>query len=448
MKGCSGSCASTTPSSGQGFILRGGDTWTSSDLGGVNWTWSGTSTAPIYIGVDPNWPTGGAWSRPIWTCSNTNCGDNSATYGNVVWLAGNYTVFDNIELTGYQYDGGGHEIGVYGDHITVSNCYIHGFSRTSGATSSNPYAISMYWSNYAGEGAGDVFTQNVIDGSDSPNQDFMGGILHGDTVKNNVIRYVYNGMNGIFNTVAGNLVEDNYVAASGDHCNMVFFQGLFTATTGYVYNNVIRHSGCSGGSTLWLLGNANCTSCAMYAYNNVIYDTAGDFDPVNIPLGNHPGNSGGPFYLYNNTLEAGGSDSIGNGESPPRFTAYYSNNHFINVASACLATGITCTNNGTNLTETSAQATTAGYTSSETDAYSSTSGSSPTVGKGTNYTSMCSGSLAAICNDTTYPEYNSLSHTVTLSTTNPRGTSWDIGAYQYSGGGPVQPPTGAQATGH
>ena len=440
MSSCASSCASYSPVAGDQFVLRGGDTWTNADLG-VNWQWSGTSSSPIYIGVDKTWFVGASWVRPIFNCQNTSCGNTQ--YGNVIWIAGNYVIFDNIEMTGYQQSGSENMVGVYSNNDTVENFYIHGWSRTAGASGMNSFALTNNTSG--GGGNNTLFTGNVIDGSDSPNKDFMGGILHGVTVANNIIRYVYNGMNGGFHDVHGNLVEYNYISTSGDHCNMVFIQGPSQGTTTYAYNNVVRHSGCAGGSTLWLLGNANCSSCVTYAYNNVIYDTSGDFDPVGIVIGNHPGNPTGTFYIYNNTIEAGGNDAMGNGESPAQATVNYSNNHFINVSSPCLALGITCTNTGTDLTQTMVSANAAGYAASETYAYSPISISSPTVEKGTNLTSLCSGNLAALCNDAAYPTYDSVNHVVVMRNTVPRPASgfWDVGAYQFSlsAAGP-NPPTG------
>lgn len=444
MHSCASNCASYTPVAGDRFILKGGDTWVAGDLG-IDWEWSGTSASRIYIGVDQTWYAGSSWSRPVFNCQTSSCGTYSYA---IIWLAKNYTTFDNIEITGYQQSAGTSIVATYGNYNEVEDLYIHGWSRTAGSGSVNSFALANNWSG--GGGIGTTFHNNVIDGADDPNKDFMGGILHGDMVYNNVVRYVYNGMNGVFNDIHGNLVEYNYVSTSGDHCNMVFFQGLFTASAGYVYNNVIRHSGCPGGSTLWLLGNANCTNCAMYAYNNVIYDVSGDFDPVDIPIGNHPGNSGGPFYIYNNTLEAGGSDAIGNGESPPRFTTYYSNNHFINVNNTCLGTGTTCTNNGTNLIQTASQADSDTsphydqYTASETYAYSPVAATNSTVGMGTNYTSMCSGNLSTLCSDTSYATYDTTNHVVVMRTVDARPSSgaWDAGAYEFAGGGDAPaPPT-------
>jgi len=439
MPSCTANCASYTPVAGDRFILRGGDSWLASDLG-INWQWAGTSTNPIYVGIDQTYYAGSSWSRPVFNCQNTGCAANQ--YGNIIWIAANYVSFDNIEFTGYQQQNSGGEnlVAVYANYDTVENFYVHGWSRTSGSSAYNSYVLTNNWSG--GGGIGTVFQGNVIDGSDSPNQDFMGGILHGDMVYNNVVRYVYNGMNGVFNNIHGNLVEYNYTASSGDHCNMIFPQDVFTGNTLWVYNNVIRHGGYTcAGSTLFTMGNSSCTTCTAYVYNNVLYDNEGDFDK-GITIGSHT--STGTYYVYNNTVDTPGGYCMGNGESPPRSTTYYANTHCISPNPICWNTGTTCNNNGGNLSETETQANNAGYTSSETYAYSPISSSSPTVGIGNNYTSMCSGNLAALCSDTSYPTYDTTHHVVVMRTVNPRPSSgaWNAGAYEYAGSGdPPGPPS-------
>lgn len=256
MPTCSGNCAAYSPAAGDRFILYGGDTWGASDLG-IDWEWSGTGSAPIYIGVDKNkaWFKGAAWSRPIFDCQTTSGSKN--TYGNLVWLAGNWTILDDIEIRGFQQgaSGGMTMVTTYGNDNEDENMYVHGFSRTPGSSGDNSFCFGNNWSG--GGGLRTKLHDNVCDGSDSPNKDFMGGVLHGDKVYDNVIRYVYNGLNGVFNQVYGNLIEDNYVATSGDHCNLSFIQAPFTGHTIYAYDNVIdqKLSHCSGGATLWLLGN-------------------------------------------------------------------------------------------------------------------------------------------------------------------------------------------------
>lgn len=433
MTGCTGNCAAYTPVAGDRFILMGGDIWLSADLG-INWTWNGSSGKPIYIGVDQAWFSGASWVRPIFNLQNTMGASNQ--FGNVVWLAGNFTVFDNIEITGYQQSSGGYVIGAFGNDNEISNNYIHGFSRTAGSSGSNSFAIT---NNFSSGGALRTNVHNnVIDGSDSPNQDFMGGILHGDIVRNNVIRYVYNGMNGLFNVIDGNLVEHNYVSTSGDHCNMVFPQNTFTGSTLVVSNNVIRHAACSGGVTLFTMGNSSCTTCTAYVYNNVLYDNEVDSDK-GISTGSHVAT--GTYYVYNNTVDTPGGSCMGNGEAPPRSTAHYANNHCISPNPICLGTGTTCVNDGNNLSQTESQANTAGYNASQAYAYSPTSGSSPTVGAGLNATSLCAGAGAALCSDTTYAAYDTTAHATVLRSITARGSTWDIGAFEFGQAGPSISPS-------
>ena len=80
MPNCANNCAAVTPSAGNGFIFRGGDTWhfgasTSPATGGTwdvsNWwgnisscVYEGTQTGCIYYGVDKTWYTGAAWAAP------------------------------------------------------------------------------------------------------------------------------------------------------------------------------------------------------------------------------------------------------------------------------------------------------------------------------------------------------------------------------------------------
>jgi hypothetical protein len=444
MPNCTNNCASYSPSAGDRFIFKGGDTWGAASLG-IDWEWDGTSGAPIYVGVDPAYFTGASWTRPIFNCQNTSC--SKATFGNIIWIAGDYVTFDNIEFTGYQQSGGGNLIGVYGNNDEIEHFYMHGWSRTAGSGGSNSFAVSNNWSG--GGARGTRVHDNVIDGSDSPNKDFMGGVLHGDMVYNNVIRYVYNGMNGLFNDVHGNLVEHNYVSTSGDHCNMVFVQAVFTGTKLSMYNNVVRNAGCAGGMTFWMLGNTGCSGCTSYAYNNLIYGNGMDSDK-GISIGSHPSDgTTGTYYIYNNTIDPEGGSCMGNGEPSPRSTTHYANNHCINSSTICDGTGTTCSNDGGNLTQTLAQASADSsphldqYTSSETYPFSPIASTNSTVGAATNLTALCSGNLAALCNDSSYANYDTVNHRVVMraAVTRPATGAWDIGAYQFSTSQvPVPPP--------
>lgn len=456
MAGATSNAASYSPNAGDDFILYGGDTWGSADLGGVNLTYSGSSGSPIYIGVDQTWFTGASWTRPIWSCQNTNCGDSSPTLANVVWLAGNYLTLDNIEITGYQYDGGGNIVSTYGNNITVEHMYIHGWSHTGGscgASTNDPYALTMNWSNFAGEGTGVLFSSNVIDGSDSGDiggSYCFGGILHGNVVQDNIIRYVYNGMNGIFNVIDGNLIEFNNTSTTGDHCNMMYPQGIWSGNIIQVSNNVVRHAVCAGGTTIFMLANSSNPSDVAYAFNNVLYD-----NEVNSDKGFSIGGSStnGTFYYYNNTVVTAAGYCMQNG-SAGTGTAHYSNFHCISPQAICNFVGGTCTSDGGNVNQTAAQADANitshfdQYTATETYAFSPVVATNSTVGAGTNYHStggITCGLYAALCSDATYPTYNATNHTVALRTTNLRPSSgaWDAGAYEFESA-PV--PTGLIVT--
>ena len=98
MQNCTANCAAYTPQPGDQFIFRGGDTWGNASLGDT-WTWSGTASAPIYIGVDETWYSGSSWTQPIWTCGGTACiGTGSAA--NYFTTNNDYVTLDNIQFSG------------------------------------------------------------------------------------------------------------------------------------------------------------------------------------------------------------------------------------------------------------------------------------------------------------------------------------------------------------
>lgn len=441
MRTCTSSCASYSPVAGDRFILKGGDTWVSADLN-VNWSWSGSSGSPIYIGVDKTWFTGASWVRPIFDCQASMCASNN---GNQILQFGSYVTIDNIELKGLKQNGSSiSPIVLFADHTIVENCYFHGWSRAAGQSNNgNSFAIVFNTSSGENLGVGNVAHDNVIDGSDTT-EDMMNGIEAVETVYNNVIRYVVSGLLVDFTYVYNNLVEYESTSFAGDHCNGIFIFASFNGATNiYAYNNIVRNSNCPGGEVFWI---ATVSPNVSYIYNNVVYGAGRGID-----VGAHPADgSGAVFYAYNNTVEAGGIACVGNGETPPRMTINYENDHCIN-GTACDSNGATCNNLGGNLNQTLAQADANisphfdQYTASETYAYSPVASTNSTVGAGNNLTSSCTGNLAALCSDTTYPEYDSVNHVVTFRTTNARSGTWDIGAYEFQVGNPPAPPTNLTA---
>ncbi|MGA2697641.1 MAG: hypothetical protein ABSE92_16380, partial [Terriglobales bacterium] len=114
MPKCTGTCAGHTPVAGDQYIFRGGDTWhfgnsaASPYVGGSwSWKWSGSSSNPIYIGVDETWYGGNAWARPLMSGDNplstsfvSSCAydQSSFIFFNLTSLS--YVTVDNFEWPG------------------------------------------------------------------------------------------------------------------------------------------------------------------------------------------------------------------------------------------------------------------------------------------------------------------------------------------------------------
>ncbi len=435
MTSCSSNCNSYSPVAGDQFILMGGDHWVASDMP-VNFNSNGASGSPIYIGVDQTWFSGSAWTRPIFDCQATNCNP----FSGMIEIGGSYVTVDNIEIIGIRFTVAGgtmKAIQTTADHTIIEHNYVHGWSHDPSFSSSNDngrgFAFAANTSGGGGAGVGVVVHDNVVDGQDTT-QDMMGGADDSETVYNNVFRYVYNCVRGAHTYVYNNLCE--YIVIEGwpnaDHANGISIFDTFSGSTMWVYNNVVRHTTASalGSETMWLHSLGDATGETTYVFNNLLYDNGRGID-----IGDHPTAGSGTSYFYNNTVEAGGNHCFGNGETSPRGTLNYANNHCINASTICDGTGVSCTNLGGNLSQTSAQATTAGYTASQSYGYFPTTSSGSTVGIGNSLTSSCVTIGIALCSGTSYPEYDAVHHVPIFSPVIARGSSWDAGAYKYTAPG-------------
>lgn len=445
MPSCTANCASANPSAGEGFILRGGDTWTSGDLG-ISWNWSGSSSHPIYIGVDPGWynsSCGGSWCRPILN-DGAAVGSNQFNMANESWV-----IIDNLESTGMRNNQNGCQMSG-GSNERCMRLYFHGWSHTG---SSNNVGF------FAQCGSGSMIDHNVIDGSDS-SQNTMNGVYSScaGTIQYNYFGHVVSGVLATVDNFNNNLIEDAVTSIDGDHCNLMFIFGPASGSTLNVYNNIVRKMICSGGVNFWLNGNSNgSSSWVANAYNNIIDASPASGNVFNI--GGHPSaGDTGTYNIYNTTVIAeNGGTCMGNGEASPRSTTNFSNLQCIGGSKLCDGTGTTCNDQGGNLLQPASTASSQGYTASEIFEYSPpascTPGTCSTVQAGTNLSSKCSGSATALCNSITYPMYNSSNHTMTMNSSAPagnsRGSTWDIGAYEFGGAGSSpNPPTGLTATIH
>lgn len=466
MPNCSANCASYSPAAGDQFIFRGGDTWHHDSLG-IAWGWSGTSTNRIYIGVDQTWYSGASWTRPILTCDGQDCADNIAGMWTQIWVWADYVTIDNLELTGLYVDGSGdrHAItwgnGVFGE---IKNNYVHGWYR--GASGGGEARLI---GSYLGGGTdvirGLAIHDNVIDGSDATGLGKTGMAIYSGaySIYNNIVRYVYNGINGGFNRLYGNVVEHvDFYSTSGDHCNGIYQKGRFdtSETTVYEYNNVVRDSLGDSCVYWYVMNNENCASCTTYFYNNLVFNVNGSL----VGLGGDPGNISGTAYFYNSTIVSypGKSDNcIGGSTTENQGTAHYANIHCITGAGSIAAGANTKIDDapGHSRLETLASAASNGYCEpgvggcTATYPFAPTRSASPTVGTGAaQSTSVLSTFGSALGYDTTLAVgYDTVNHKVAVSekTAFPRGSIWDIGAYEFVSvaQGPAAP-TSLQAAVH
>lgn len=445
-----------TPAAGDRFILRGGDTWGSTNFG-IDWlpVWAGTSANPIYIGVDKTYHAGTSWARPIFTCNGTPCANTSATYGSMMTLqengsgAASYVTIDNIEWTGFEQPAGSNGekmVQTLADHTILEHCYFHGWSvDPSDSSSPNQYAFSANASNGASKIVGSVVRYNVFDGAgvvDASGKPGVGGGIDGaETVQDNVFNDLIVAARRDMTYVYGNLVTNIIENASSGHCDGIYDYGPLTGTDAYMHDNVIAGPTSAGCVVFWSAQFGSCPSCKYYVYDNLVYNVASG-SSGSITVGNHSsyGNTGS-YYIYNNTLVQDSAACIENtdGGNAANDVAYYGNNHCIG-ATLCDTNSVTCTKEGTNLLQTAPQADANTspkydqYAASETYAYSPLASTNSTVGAGTNQTSLCA-KMAGLCKDITYATYDRTNHTVVMARVPPNARpstgAWDIGAYQF-----------------
>jgi hypothetical protein len=453
MPGCTSVCASTTAAGGTGFILRGGDTWGTASLG-FSWKWSGTSSAPIYIGVDQTWFSGSSWVRPIWTCGGAYCSNNTGWY---FVSTASYFILDNIEFTGgYSNNNTGqYYVGGCGQNQTYENLYMHGWSHLAGMTT-NPGGIG-FATGCGNKTNGLTIRYNIVDGSDTSQDMFTAVRLSAPNLYGNIFRYVVSGATACGDNWHDNLVEYLVSPPGGAHQDALYQYMQCYTPNSLIYNNVIRNTtfaGSGGSVKLWLNGNGPCpfgssaSSCVGYAFNNVIYNNL----PGNMvdTAGHLSGVFYGTWYFFNNTVQCGTDSSMGvcsvGMNTGATLNFYALNNHWIQSGTA---TPLACTNNpgGTcaqtnDLMETLAQANAKGYTDTSTYAFMPTSSSGVTVtSASSSISNICgsvagidSGAAAACQSDTTYAcSYNTTNHSVSCPkrATFARTAEPSIGAYQF-----------------
>ncbi len=513
MPNCASSCAAAQAAfgPGEGIIARGGDTWhyfSGTPLIGLPSGWptgkngyawhmtvSGTSANPVYIGVDKNWFSGSAWTRPVITTDNPIFTPSAPAFSNpastsvsrCAFPQGNlddfavtgptFWIFDNFEFTGMcwndrtdggtgsnehnmikQFQGGG----TGSSPRYIFNTYTHGWSHTSFADCASSGACngpSAFLGSTQAIDSGLVLAFNVVDGSDSDDFSFSFGFGDGYDVEENVFRHL--GGTQIFDnchSVHDNLFE--YINNGNDnmtHGDMFFCESDVQPTqNNFFYNNLVRYIATEYNqdalSAVWWL--TPSPGKADYFYNNVGHDVNCDGDCNNMGQSGQS-NSSSQILIYNNTWQSvpvnGQNFKIfGNTSFPGAITSQ--NNHWItNGGTGCgnIFTGTANVNGGNtacsgDVFQTIAAANAQGYTSAND--YAPTAASTATAGKVENETGIAGTfGLAFLQSTSNGCAYNPAGHTVTcpaITVSNrPSIGNWDAGAYV--SGSSDQPPAPA-----
>jgi len=449
MHGCIATCAKTTPKAGDSFILKGGVTWPNAAFP-ITWSWSGTSSAPIYIGVDQTWYTGSSWSRPIFNAGGKPI---SGSKNEFIWSPSvSYVTWDNIEMTGLNWSTSyayGHlACGYFAEttYVTLSNWYVHGWSHTGGVTTDGFICVIGYGGSTASPG--DLITHMVFDGSDSITGGTSGAMIYvWPSVTYSICHDVPDclllaGDGEVAYNLIYNINADFDAATHADAIQLNADDGR----PFYIHDNVIHDVNI--GEPMFLGTPRGLPAHTVYVWNNVLYNLYND---VAFNLDARYGNWTG--YYFNNTATGTGGGRNGTGNcfqidsAAYTVTLFIENNHCITTGAlhniASMAPLDPVTEKG-NVTMTPTEAAAAGYSATQTYVYSPTSSncsgqSHCPVGAGTNLASMATGALAILQSDTTYAcTQNAANQSVCPSRTSNRrsaGSAWDAGAYLYSAGG-------------
>jgi hypothetical protein len=395
--------------------------------------------------------------------------------------------FDNFEITGacssFASSGANPGMIAPGSNNFVSNLYCHGWTMPS--TAHDIYACATY----SGSGNQIIWDHDTFDGSDAPNWPAgnanckmqsgvpcaTGGGIYDRAY---IIRYcVFRYLHYMAITTDTISAHDNLweylewppesAMVNAQHADTLM---VYSGTGLSFYNNVTRHNPV----TELIYFNVN-SGGTLHIFNNVFYDNlkydGGDAAPDNcINLAAQTSGGNQTLYIYNNTFDMDTDDSTGGGcqigiygtSSGNSYgytwsgNVYTGNNHLIGYSSinnlfVTRSGGATynIVQNGGDLIQATATARSQGYVQSTSPVGDRpTSGSGSTVGSGTNYSSSCStfSSDSYLCSGTSGgPTESGGVHTFPAVEMNPRGSSWDAGAYQFSANAGPNPPTALKA---
>lgn len=464
--------AAYSPVPNDQIIFKGGtaETW-----GNSCYPWSpagGSSGNPTYYGVDKTWFQGGSWTRPVF---NPGSAVISSSSTNTMFNVGPNTTLDNFEVTGY-FTSTAKGTACAGTALsqcaifdmnqqsgqTVTNMYVHGWTHDGTDHTNTCCIIAVFFLGGLPGNNNQIFSNNVIDGSDVATDHSVNAFFNGPTnADHNFIRQV----SSAFIVSYPTSIHDNYITDIGPaYCNKPFPANAGNCTHENAfednadlglsfYNNVITN--VQAGLALWIAPNPTFTA---NVFNNVIYNVQDNqvvdiappvYDASHCSSGATTNNyctTSGTYIFENNTIQCGDDATqysvctdnvglIGSGSTQTVITNLVEkNNHFIGTSTSpgCATSSghpVSCTFSS-NTIQSQATANGQGYNSSQAYAFSPTSGGS-TIGAGVNLTS---GWPIGSTNDTTYgcTDVSGVSTCpARVTNTRPASTAWDTGAYEF-----------------
>jgi len=345
-----------------------------------------------------------------------------------------------------------------GDNIFIINVYVHGWTelynpQVDGQT---PYDFNIMVSGGGISANNNVIAYSVFDGSDTvctgSGVCSGGPVVYSDSYDfhNNVCRRIANCLQtpGNVHLLHDNLFEYVYESYDpADHGAVAeVFPGAGNVGNAYWYNNMVRHTDI--GETFQTM---TWHGAATYMFNNVFYDIGNGGNCIYVEQFDATSTN---FYFYNNTVD-GNSCRMrisGTQQQPFNGTMFFQNNHFIGVPGNVLSgfyvinsgAVATITDNGSEVFQTAATASSQGYVAASN--YTPVNGAGSTIGVGTNLTSFCStfsadrtlcfGTSGGVSEQTgnggqivTYPA-------IPIIARPPIGV-WDAGAYEFVGQAPA-----------
>ena len=434
MNGCTANCASYLPVAGDRFLFEGGDTWPNGAFPLA--TGGGTPGKPDYYGVETDWYSGGSWTQPTFSGGGSNItgtdpnGSGGAQDVIMDLRSHDFIEVDDIHFANFTASGLASPYGtcaaieMVGDHnITINRVSVPNMAVDS-TSWSGPDCYGVLAATYSPYSGNSIVENSSFSGAANS---YATAILCLGNVENNTVNRmigeIYPCGHG---TISGNLLENCGnpfpAGSSGIHADAI--QTDNSDGTYYIHDNVIHDTGADQSAPneceSMLIGNPNETD---YVWNNVLYSIHGN--AISLTQDSAPGVAA---YIWNNSI-AGGQDGSAycfrSGHRSTWTTITIQNNLCISNAGAvdpALAATTLTTNHQVTLSTSTASKD--GYTSTETHIFSPDESFAPSVvAGGTNLTTNCSGSLSALCSDSTY------AGTRTPLSRPTGATSWDIGAY-------------------